>query len=289
MKYGQPTIETVTELVRSGMPRADIARLTGVKVKDLDKLIGDNPAPDAFNPTPLPDALELGGDFIIVGDVHVPYTDYQFAQLVGRVADKTKINRLIIAGDFFDMDGWSRFQNIVTPANWVQERTAAKIMIADWLETFSEIYTLQGNHDRRLTKWAAGQLDESDVWGMIDTSSKLHHSKYSWCKITSAGVPWRVTHPANYGRNQLTVASELANKFQSNILSWHEHHHAHGWDTYKRWVVVNGGTLVDPCKLAYVTLEDNRMAGMAAGFVVLRNGVATPLGRFPFTDWEQWI
>ena len=289
MKYGEPTRANVAALERAGMQRADIARLTGTRTKDLDKLLGEHTPPDAFNPNPLPAALELSGDFIVVGDVHVPYTDYDFAQLVGRVADKTGIRRLIIGGDFFDMDGWSKFQHAVLPATWVQERTAARILIEDWLEVFDEIYTLEGNHDRRMVKWTAGQLDESDVWGMVNTSTKLHHSKHSWCTINSAGVYWRITHPANYGRGQLTVLSDIANKYQVNCIGFHEHHAAVGWDVYKRYVVINGGMLVDPRKLAYVQLEDNRMPNMAPGFVVLRGGVAQVLGRYPFTDWGAWM
>ena len=85
MKYGEPTRADGAALERAGMQRADIARLTGTRTKDLDKLLGEHAPPDAFNPNPLPAALELSGDFIVVGDVHVPYTDYDFAQLVGRV------------------------------------------------------------------------------------------------------------------------------------------------------------------------------------------------------------
>jgi predicted phosphodiesterase len=289
MRYGNPTAQTIAELTRAGMPRADIARLTGTKLKDLDNLLHHYQPNSAFDPHPIPDALELGGDFIIIGDVHVPYTDYQFAQLVGRVAEKTGIRRLIIGGDFFTQDNWSKYQHAVLPATWVEERTAARILVQDWLEVFDEIYTLVGNHDARIMKWSAGQIDESDVWGMINTSTKLHHSRLGWCTVNSAGIMWRITHPCNYGRNQLTLASDLANKHQSNIITFHEHHTASGWDVYKRFVCVNGGCLVDPTKLAYVSLDDSRSAGMAPGFVVLRGGVASVLGKYPFSDWTQWL
>ena len=154
---------------------------------------------------------------------------------------------------------------------------------------FGEIYTLQGNHDRRLIKWSAAEFDEGDIWGMVVTSRKLQHSPYAWCTVTSGGQAWRVSHPGNYGRNQLTVASDLANKFDSHVITWHEHHAAHGWDVYGRHVVVNGGALVDPEKLAYVRLTDTRTPSMMRGFVVLRGGVATVLGEYPFTDWGAWL
>ena len=245
--------------------------------------------PKEFNVGIMPTPLELAGDFIIVGDVHVPCTDWAFASLVGRVAEKTGIHRLIIAGDFFNFDMWSIYQHAVPPTTWREERNAARVLVGDWLETFSEIYTLQGNHDRRLQKWTAGEFDENDVWGLIATSQKLVHSNYGWCTVRSNGQPWRVTHPKNYGRNQLTVASDLAMKYQSNVITWHEHHSAHGWDTYGRFVTVNGGTLADANKFAYVSLDDNRMAAMMKSFVVLKNGTARVLGEYPFTDWSEWV
>jgi predicted phosphodiesterase len=245
--------------------------------------------PKEFQGFDLGTPFSLEGDFLIVGDVHVPATDWGFAQMVSRLADKSKINRLIIAGDFFTMDSFSQYAATVPPVTWAQERDAARVLLLDWLETFAEIYTLQGNHDRRLTKWAQGELSESDIYGMAVANPKLHHSKFGYCEVKSAGIPWRITHPANYGRNQLTLLSDLANKYQSNIIGLHEHHTAIGWDVYKRFVICNCGMLADEKKMAYVSLDDNRTAGMAKSFVMLQGGVATPLGLYPFTDWSRLL
>jgi len=245
--------------------------------------------PKEFQGYDLGTPFQLVGDFIIVGDVHVPATDWGFAQMVSRLADKTGIRRLIIAGDFFTMDSFSQYAAVVPPVTWAQERDAARVLLLDWLETFAEIYTLQGNHDRRMSKWAVGELSEVDIYGMAVQNPKLHHSKFGYCTVKSAGVEWRVTHPANYGRNQLTVLSDLANKYQTCVIGAHEHHQAIGWDVYKRYVICNLGMLADDKKMAYVSLDDNRSAGMAKGFVMLRNGVATPFGLYPFTDWSMWL
>jgi len=279
----------IVSLHAAGKSYHEMALQFGVTAEAIRSVCRRTKIPKEFDPTPLPDPLHLHGDFIVVGDVHVPYTNWEFAKLVGRVAEKTGIRRLVIGGDFFNLDSFSRYQHACSPATWAQERDAARVLIADWLEVFQDIYIVQGNHDRRLTNWTAAELDEGDIWGMINTSTKLHHTPYGYCVVTSNGVDWRITHPANYGRNQLTVMSDIANKYGSNVIGYHEHHAAQGWDVYKRWVIVNGGSLVDPCKLAYVALDDNRMAGMAAGFVVLRNGVANVLGAHPFTDWAQWL
>ena len=244
--------------------------------------------PAEFEVIHLDTPLELTGDFIIVGDVHVPATDWQFAQLVGRVAERTGINRLIIAGDFFDFSLWSKYPIITAQPSWREERDAARVMLADWLATFDEIYTLMGNHDQRLIKWSAAEFDEADIWGMVTSNSKLHHSSRGWCNVKSAGVNWRVTHPASYRRGRGSVVNELANKYQTNVIGWHEHHLSKMFDEYGHYVVVNGGMLADPNKFAYVTMNDTTSAAMCKGFVVLQNGTASVMGEHPFTDWG-WL
>jgi predicted phosphodiesterase len=283
------TPERAALALREGMTKTELAARYNATRKEIDRLLGEIKTPAEFDVLHFGTPLELSGDFIIVGDVHVPATDWQFSRLVGKVADKTNIRRLIIAGDFFNFDFASYYKVAAPPATWHQERDAGRILIHDWLETFTEIYVLQGNHDRRMTNWTAAELDEADAWGMINTSSKIKVTKYSWCQVNSAGVPWRVTHPKSYGRNQLTVASDLANKHACNVIGWHEHHAGIGWDVYGRYVVVNGGSLVDVNKLAYAHLDDSRIAGMKQGFVVLKGGCAKVLSRYPFTEWDEWL
>lgn len=270
------------------MPIENMAQKYGLTIQATYKEIerAQKTIPKEFQAVELGTPLVMTGDFLIVSDVHLPCVDWSFSQMVGRLAEKTGIRRLIIAGDFFDMSTFSRYEATVPPVTWAQERDAARVMLMDWLEVFQEIYTLAGNHERRLTKWAHGNLEENDIYGMVNSNPKITNSKFGYCTVSSSGIPWRITHPKNYGRNQLTVLSDIANKYQTNVIGAHEHHAAIGWDVYKRWVIVNAGMLADPSKFAYVSLDDNRMANMVKGFVMLRNGVATPLSVFPFTDWS---
>lgn len=283
------TPEKAALAIRQGMSKTELATRFGVTRRDIDKLLHEIRTPDEFEVLRFGTPWDLSGDWIIVGDIHVPATDWQFARLVGAVADKTGISRLLIAGDFFNFDFASVYRLIAPPATWREERDAARILIKDWLESFNEIYIIQGNHDRRITNWSDAELEEDDVWGMISSSSKIKISKFGWCTINSGGVPWRVTHPKSYGRNQLTVASDLANKHATNLVTFHEHHAGIGWDVYGRYVVANGGSLVDVNKLAYAHLDDSRSAGMKKGFCVLRGGVLSVLSQYPYTNWDDWI
>jgi len=231
---------------------------------------------------------QLSGDWMVTGDIHVPCTDYDFLRLLLLVAKRHGIKRLLIAGDYFTQDGFSVYAQVVKAITWAEEREAARVIIHDLVEWFTEIRFLMGNHDRRMQRWANGEFDENDIFGMITTAEECHYSNWGWCTIDNpGGYPWRVTHSSNYSVNQLSVGSELANKYQMNIISHHQHHLAKGWDRYKRFVIVDNGCMVDHEKLAYVVLDDNKMPGMTTGFTMLKNGTPTPYGKHPFTDWDN--
>ena len=223
---------------------------------------------------------------LVVGDVHVPCTDYEFSKLVMLVARKQNVKTLIVAGDTFNADSFSKYQAVVPAPTWAQERDAARVLFAEWTDWFDDIYVIMGNHDRRIQKVTAGQFSEADIFGMVSTSAKVHTSNFGYMTLdTSAEYPWRITHSSQYSVNQLTVADQLALKYQCNIITHHEHHAAIGWDRYGRYVIVNNGTLADPAKLAYVTLDDSKNAVMQNAFTVLKNGVPHIYGRAPMTDW----
>lgn len=238
-------------------------------------------------------AWELSGDFMVVGDVHVPYTDWGFAQRVGMVAKKQfrakKNRRLIIGGDFFNFDAFSSYTAMVSTPSWREERDAAKAVMDEWLEVFSEIYYIMGNHDRRIQKFTLGAFDENDLLSLIGVSrERVFMSGFGYCEVDCHGQKYRITHPKNYSVQQLNVADTLAQKHQCHILSFHEHHLALGWDRYKNNLVINGGWLGDESQLAYVSLDDSKSPRMARGFAMLKDGSPYLFGEAPFTDWSRY-
>lgn len=91
MSYAQ-TMERETlgrrlsELHTAGYTSAELGKqfhMTAGAVRGLIRTARLKQTPAEFNVIHLGEQLQLTGDFIIVGDVHVPATDWQFAQLVG--------------------------------------------------------------------------------------------------------------------------------------------------------------------------------------------------------------
>lgn len=246
------------------------------------------PAPDLFD-VDLGTPWTLRGDWLITGDVHVPFTDYEFSERLALVARRhlRKPRRLLVAGDFYNFDLFSAYAHLVEPPSWKQEKQAARHMADVWLETFAEIRLLMGNHDRRITK-STGFMDDDDLSDLLGRPERCQWSRYGWCIIETDNGLWRVTHPRNYSINPGIVANELAQKYQASVITFHEHHSLISRDRYNRHTIVNAGTLVDPRKLAYVSLDDSKSAEMKQSFVLLKNGYAHLLDR-EVTDWSMWL
>jgi len=230
------------------------------------------------------------GNAVIVGDVHVPYTDYDLAGMVSLVGRVKSIKTLIIAGDLFDLDVFSTWSPITLEATWADERRAAQALISEWLQTFEEIFIVTGNHDRRIQRKLDGQFGAEDFLNILGFGHepRVQWSNWGHLVMDTPQGEWRITHGKQYSINQLVVADQMALKFDQNIMSHHEHHLAMGFDRYKRHAIVNNGCLVDPEKLAYVQLDDTKMANMQKGFATLINGYPQIYGE-KITDWESLL
>lgn len=231
--------------------------------------------------------MVLDGDFVIVGDVQLPTTDLDFAMRPAMIAEKFGIKRLIIAGDLFNLDSFSRYENIVTLPNWKQEKAAAAHLIKLWLQVFDHIFIISGNHEYRLPKYTSGAMDIYDLVDLFGGGDNVTASHHGHCVVNTSNGEWRVTHNRNYSIQPLNVASQLALKFQQHIICHHQHHLAMGRDRYNRYTIIDNGGLFDQNKMAYVTIEDSKLPNMVQGFTMLKGGYATIIGDDSFTDWNE--
>lgn len=289
-KYKRPDGERLAELNATGMTFKDIAQKfnlsTGAVAGAIRHYKSSNQDRKPFN-IDFGKPLEITGNAMIVGDVHVPTTFYEFALLVVTVSDVLNIDTLILAGDWANFDFLSKYPNIMRGVNWEQEREAGEVLINKYLKRFKRIYWIMGNHDRRLSKWVNGQFDHKDMVNLFTHSEKITSSNFGYCNIVSGGEKYLVTHSTEYSVNQLTVADQLAQKNQCHVISHHEHHVAKGFDRFGRYVVINNGGLFDESKMAYAKLDTNKKPSMVNGFTSLVDGVATLWTPYKaYTDWK---
>ena len=235
--------------------------------------------------------MELSGDWMVIGDVHVPCTDYGFAQLVTAIAEKHLPNcqGLIVAGDLLNADAYSKYSSLISLPSFNTEIQAAKHLVELWLETFPRVVWLMGNHDARFLTHDNGQITADMLKDIITHNGRVELSIWDRCFVNTDNGRWVVAHGASYSRNQLNNPAEYALQFQCNVISHHEHHFGLGMDKYRRYTVVNNGGLFDPKKMLYARLKTTNKPAMAQGFVMLRGGYPYLFGSDGFTDWDMWL
>lgn len=228
-------------------------------------------------------------DFMVVGDVQLPTTDYDFATLPALIGEKylRKKRKLIIAGDFYNMDAWSKYPSIISTPTWEQERESARNLLTLYSQVFDEMYMISGNHERRILEKLDGQYDIQDVLAASIPSGKVKATVLDRCTVKTSQGKYTILHGDNYSRNALTNADVWSQKFQTHIISHHEHHAAIGMDKFDRYYLVNNGGLFDQKKMGYVQLKTNTCANMSQGFTMVKGGYPYLFGKF--TDWSRWI
>jgi hypothetical protein len=228
-------------------------------------------------------------DFMVIGDVQLPTTDYDFATLPALVAKKhlRKSRKLIIAGDFYNMDAWSKYPNTIPTPSWEMEKEAARNLLTIYAQVFDEMWMLCGNHERRILNKLDGQYDINDVLAASLPSGKVRATVLDKCTIHTSNGAYSIVHGDNYSKKSLNNADELAQKYQTHIISHHEHHAAMGLDRFDRYFIVNNGGLFDQRKMGYTKVSSNTCANMSQGFTMVKNGYPYLFGKF--TDWSRWL
>lgn len=228
-------------------------------------------------------------DFMVVGDVQLPTTDYDFAMYPAMIAKKhlRKPRRLIIAGDLYNMDAWSKYPQVIPTPSWKQEKESAQNLLTIWAQTFDEMWMLSGNHERRILEKMEAGFDINEVLAASLAPGKVKATVLDRCTVNTSRGRYTIVHGASYAKKALNNADEYAQKYQSHIISHHEHHAAIGMDRFDRYTIINNGGLFDATKMSYVQEKTSTMAGMSTGFTMVKNGYPHLFGKF--TDWNRWL
>lgn len=230
---------------------------------------------------------------IVVGDVQLPTTDWEFAKLPAEIAKKhIKGDKILyIVGDWANADAFSRYENIVSLPSWNDEKEASRYLLSYYLSIFDLIKIFPGNHERRRQKFMGGQ--DSKLDGLMDEllpkegRDRILFSNFDRCTINNSTGKWTLLHGKNYSQNPLMNSNKYAQKFQSHIISHHEHKYAIGMSKFGGYYIIDNGGLFDREKMAYVQLDTSTSPEMAQGFTMLKNGHPYPFA--DFTDWNYWL
>jgi hypothetical protein len=302
-----PTIpDLYTRWKAGGVTKAQLAAEVGVSYGALagkfwryEQHTSERALPAAF-PTfykRMPDPWRFEwDDFMTFADVQLPHVAETWLDRACLIGERylTYPRRLIIAGDLVNLDAFGQYDpqmdNLPTLGD---ELKSAVAFFSQVLHTFQEVYWFFGNHERRGTKATKGTLAPLTVaqlvLGQATALDRVQVSPLGYCYVTSGGREWIIAHGKNYSVQQLNVAEWLSWKYKRNVVSFHEHHLATGFDRYKQFQLINGGGLFQADQLGYAVTDASKSANMMNGFVLFRRGVPHLFGPDGFTDWRLWI
>lgn len=301
-----PIIDIPTEYARwksGGLRKQDIADRHGMTYGQLAgkfwryeqsiKNVLPADMPRRYTPITAPWQFEWN-DFMTFADVQLPHVNETWLDLSCLIAQRflKAPRRLILAGDLVNLDAFSGYEQDGDPTPALNaEIDAAQDFFSQILGTFDEVYWLWGNHERRATKSTNGVLRPLLLAQLVlgQYMRRVQTSQRGYCFVDTKRAEWLIAHGKQYSVNQLSVAEWMSWKYQRNVVSFHEHHLANGFDRYGHYQLINGGGLFEAGELAYAVQDATKQAGMVNGFVLFQDGYPHVLGPDGFTDWRLWL
>jgi predicted phosphodiesterase len=207
---------------------------------------------------------------LVLGDSHLPYTDFEVIEQAHSFAKKVKPDLVISTGDMTDQKFWSRFPKSPEDdggiAEWEKVIKGAK----EFGKMFPKLVILNSNHDRRYVKKAS---DSGIPKIMIRTLSEL---------IPNPGWKWHLgPNPFIVGDIAFMHGDELnggvkakATTLGMNVVQGHSHKaELHYVNTFnKSLFAMDVGCTVDPKSPAF-DYAASSLTKVWVGFGYIDNGV----------------
>ena len=292
-----PTLSQVENLRRGLEIRMDPAvRRRAIDARDLAVEVATEKIPSFVRELGPKDEgyfTHVQSPVVISSDWHTPYTDMDLVRKLIQVSERLQVKQLVINGDFFTQDAFSRWPHHRFNVPWPEEKRSARELIQLLFKHFDCIYFILDNHDRRLLvtqEQKHGGLDESDVIELLmfgARQGKLRASvDYHYVLIDKI---WRVTSPREYRRVKLSLANRLAQLHHQNIIVGGDHLYGLGLDDSGQHVIASDMCMVERTQVPYAMVSDSSFPMWNKGFYVIINSVLYPFCDHPsLIDWVYW-
>jgi predicted phosphodiesterase len=246
------------------------------------------PTPEFFKSAPSfkipvslePDAdefWELGGDFAIISDLHVPYHKASVLEKFCEEAYKANIRRFLIIGDTNDCGQFHPKRGHMQhhTRRFQDDLEITKSIFGVFMQCFPEGgFVLEGNHDGWLAGHLRGQILPDFAYSKFFHEYPLiKFSNFEQCRIVSGEKTIRALHGSQYSATSpLSVAQGLATKFEEGIVMGHQHAAATGWSRSGKHQTICLGGAYDLKKLAYLHHSPRSNPTPTNGFALLKDG-----------------
>jgi hypothetical protein len=231
----------------------------------------------------LPSVQDIGyTDRVWAADLHLPYINTLCLTEFLGWSKAHGYTECVLGGDIIDFDWCSHWPSGVAAGNAPQVEDQIKYcfqIFRAMLGVFKKIYWIPGNHEARalrtvahklnLVHWQRLFLTDIDERGMTveDLSSRVEIVSLPHLRITGGPTgDWMICHQKNYRKTPGSVAAELCNKYECNVVTTHEHTGAEvPSKTSAKWQGVASHCMADPRKVEYkwsrISLHNNWTLG----------------------------
>ncbi len=221
--------------------------------------------------------IVIYGNAIVTCDWHIPFQNELIQKMIEIAAKEHNINQLIVGGDLFNQDSFSRFEKKEENANWDLEMERGREWFRWATKHFISIYVVLGNHDERISKRNNYILRFEHIVRMItdeEQQSKITLSEKDFCNLISTGENYRVHHAKNYRKVPGSLGWELAKKYNTHIITGHPHNLFHETKmNFGRIIhVIDGGCCLEADKVEYYNSQTTVCNKWTPGFVIIKDG-----------------
>jgi len=268
--WNKRTINKLLKLKRGGMTNIEIAEKLGTsrqavkgKLGRLRKKVDARAKKDGH-------ITVRANKCIVISDLHIPRVNMKAIDNACRAGKRYHITTLILGGDVFDFDSFSRFDR-VTKSDLAAEIAMAKDIFVRLRKQFKQIYVVTGNHDTRIARLLLFDIGFAGFMKSININAIVTNN--SWLKLISGGKEFIVAHASAYSSIAGRVANNLAHRKNTNILIGHSHNANVTVTPNGKFVAIDLGMCGDPTQFTYKTSRVNAFPEWQNAYAIVINGL----------------
>ena len=207
----------------------------------------------------------------VISDLHIPFQNKNFVDVMYTTMKKYKVKDLAIVGDFWDCDNYTRFVRLSWGESFKEEINHVKDELNRIVHNFKNVWICRGNHEKRWIDGNNGMMGMKELFNCTGIIEGYEVTLDDHMILKSGDRIWLLCHPRNFRQTPLSVARDLATKYNMNVICAHGHGFASGWDKSGKYYCIDSGGLFDKEALEYLR-NTTCYPETRNGFIIIKDG-----------------
>jgi len=259
----------------------------GVDLAAVERALKRLPA--ETKPTYEPLTLPLD-NALVWGDFHMPHYNRDMVRRAFTIVNKhfPQVDTAIFGGDTFDFASISQHPHTETEPDLEDNLEATKLLLMACGEVFKRQVFCNGNHDKRVAKKLdAGLTLERLIYAALAGDRCASEIIVTELDYLLLGDSWLIGHPSAYSGQGGKTPSDLADKYQRNVITFHNHVAGMSPSKSGQYWGIDAGHMTVQARHNYASMALTKHVNWKGGFVIISDKTA-----FTFyegaTDWTWW-